>query len=205
VHSNICGPMKFVSIGGSHYFITFINDFLCNSWVYFMRKKSDVLEFFKIFIALVERISRKEVKALRRDNGGDIVLRSSRDFANIMVIQGRRLLHILLSENGVAKLLNRTLMEKAWSMKVDVGLSKRFWVATISTMNYLTNRSPSSVLGDKTLKEVVSEEDPLISHLRVFGCEVYMHVPKVNRIKLDNKSTKCIFIGYSKGAKGYKL
>jgi hypothetical protein len=170
-----------------------------------MRKKSDMLEFFKIFIALVERISRKEVKALRRDNGGDIVLRSSRDFANIMVIQGRRLLHILLSENGVAKLLNRTLMEKAWSMKVDVGLSKRFWVAMISTMKCLTNRSPSSVLGDKTLKEVVNEEDPLISHLRVFGCEVYMHVPKVNRIKLDNKSTKCIFIGYSKGAKGYKL
>ena len=32
-----------------------------------------------------------------------------------------------------------------------------------------------------------------------------MHVRKVNRIKLDNKSTKCIFIGYSEGAKGYKL
>jgi hypothetical protein len=32
-----------------------------------------------------------------------------------------------------------------------------------------------------------------------------MHVRKVNRIKLDNKSTKCIFIGYSEGAKGYKF
>ena len=134
-----------------------------------------------------------------------IVLRSSRDFANIRVIQGRRPLHILLSKNVVAKLLKQTLMEKAWSMKVDVGLRKIFWDATVSIANYLTNRLPSSILGDKTLKEVVSEEDPLISHLRVFGCEVYMHVTKVNRIKLDNKSTKCIFIGYSKGAKGYKL
>jgi hypothetical protein len=91
-----------------------------------------------------------------------IVLRSSRDFANIRVIQGRRPLHILLSKNVVAKLLKQTLMEKAWSMKVDVGLSKIFWDATVSIANYLTNRSPSSILGDKTLKEVASEDDPSI-------------------------------------------
>jgi hypothetical protein len=91
-----------------------------------------------------------------------IVLRSSRDFANIRVIQGRRPLHILLRKNVVAKLLKQTLMEKAWSMKVDVGLRKIFWDATVSIANYFTYRSPSSILGDKTLKEVASEADPSI-------------------------------------------
>jgi hypothetical protein len=163
VHSNICGPMELVSIGWSHYFITFINDFLWKSWVYFIRKKSDALEVFKIFIALVERKSRKEVKSLRRDNGGEYCSKEFKIFfSNIKVIQGRRPLHILLSKNVVAKLLKQTLMEKAWSMKVDVGLRKIFWDATMSIANYLTNRSPSSILGDKTLKEVVSEDDPSI-------------------------------------------
>eukprot|EP00253_Pinus_taeda_P028323 PITA_28323 len=36
---------------------------------------------------------------------------------------------------------------------------------------------------------------PSLSHLRVFGCDAYVHVPKEKRTKLDSKSEKCIFIG----------
>jgi hypothetical protein len=39
----------------------------------------------------------------------------------------------------------------------------------------------------------------------VFGCDAYVHVPKENRSKLDNKVEKCIFIGYKYGVKGYNL
>jgi hypothetical protein len=39
----------------------------------------------------------------------------------------------------------------------------------------------------------------------VFGCDVYVHVPKKNRSKLDNKDEKCIFVGYKYGIKGYKI
>ena len=46
---------------------------------------------------------------------------------------------------------------------------------------------------------------PSLRHLRVFGCEAYVHVPKEKRTKLDNKAIKCIFIGYSYGVKGHKL
>ena len=44
-----------------------------------------------------------------------------------------------------------------------------------------------------------------ISHLRVFGCVVYAHMPKEQRGKLDDKSEKCIFTGYSEQSKVYKL
>ena len=36
-----------------------------------------------------------------------------------------------------------------------------------------------------------------VSHIKVFGCVAYAHVPKELRGKLDDKSEKCIFIGYS--------
>jgi hypothetical protein len=56
--------------------------------------------------------------------------------------------------------------------------------------------SPSSVwLGKK----------PLFSHIKVFGCDTFMHFPKEKRSKLDKKAIKCIFIGYKEGMKGYKL
>jgi len=43
---------------------------------------------------------------------------------------------------------------------------------------------------------------PNISHLRVFGCIAYAHVPNEKRRKLDDKSVKCIFIGYCEKTKG---
>ena len=44
-----------------------------------------------------------------------------------------------------------------------------------------------------------------VSHLGVFGCVAYAHVPKERRGKLDDKIEKCIFTGYSEKSKGYKL
>ena len=75
----------------------------------------------------------------------------------------------------------------------------------METACYLVNRSPSSVLEDKTPHEVWIGKKPSLSHLRVFGCDEYVHVPKEKRTKLDNKSERCIFIGYKDGLKGYKL
>jgi hypothetical protein len=48
-------------------------------------------------------------------------------------------------------------------------------------------------------------KNPLLNISEFFGCDAYVHVPKENRSKLDNKDEKCIFIGYKDGIKGYKL
>lgn len=33
VHSGVCGPMRNVSMGGTQYFVTFVDDFLKKVWV----------------------------------------------------------------------------------------------------------------------------------------------------------------------------
>ena len=58
---------------------------------------------------------------------------------------------------------------------------------------------------DKTPQEVWIGKKTSIKHLKFFGCDAYVHVPKEKRSKLDNKVEKCIFIGYKDGMKGYKL
>ena len=75
----------------------------------------------------------------------------------------------------------------------------------MGTSCYLVNRSPSSALDDKTPHEVWTGKKPSLENLRVFGCDAYVHVPKENRSKLDNKDEKCIFISYKYGMKGYNL
>ena len=60
-------------------------------------------------------------------------------------------------------------------------------------------------MNDKTTHEVWNGKKPSLTHLRVFGCDAYVHIPKENKSKLDKNIEKCIFIGYKDGMKGYKI
>jgi hypothetical protein len=69
VHSDVFGPVSVPSLGKSMYYVSFINDFLRNTQIYFLRKKSEVFDRFKYFKALVENQTEKTIKVLRKDNG----------------------------------------------------------------------------------------------------------------------------------------
>lgn len=49
VHSDVCGPMEPDSIGGSKYYVIFVDDFSSKVFVYIMKMKSEVYKYFKIF------------------------------------------------------------------------------------------------------------------------------------------------------------
>ena len=49
------------------YYISFIDDFSRNTWIYFLRKKSKVVAKFKEFKDLVENQSKKKIKVLRTE------------------------------------------------------------------------------------------------------------------------------------------
>ena len=67
------------------------------------------------------------------------------------------------------------------------------------------NRSSSMVLVDKTPYEAWACKNPSLKHLKAFGCDSFVHIPKEKRSKLNNKSKECIFNGYKDGVKMYKL
>jgi hypothetical protein len=69
---------------------------------------------------------------------------------------------------------------------------------------YLQNRSPHKVLGNVTPEEAFTRKRPYISHLRIFGCVAYSHIPAERR-KLDPTTEKGILVGYSETSKAYKI
>ena len=101
--------------------------------------------------------------------------------------------------------MNRTLMEKARSMLSGTELGKELWTETVETACYLVNGSPSLALEDKTPHEVWNGKKPSVSHMRVFGYDAYVHIPKEKRTNMNSKSKRCIFIRYRDGLRGYKL
>lgn len=49
VHLDLCDPFNPQTLGGSRYFVTFIDDYSRNIWVYTLRTKDQVLDVFKQF------------------------------------------------------------------------------------------------------------------------------------------------------------
>jgi hypothetical protein len=44
VHSDVFGHFSVPSLGGSLYYVSFIDDFSRKTWIYFLRKKSEVFK-----------------------------------------------------------------------------------------------------------------------------------------------------------------
>ena len=47
-------------------------------------------------------------------------------------------------------------------------------------------------------------QETKVSHLEIFNCHVYIHIPKEKRTKLDPLGKKGIFLGYSESLKAYR-
>eukprot|EP00253_Pinus_taeda_P035675 PITA_35675 len=54
MHSDVFGPVKVPLLGKSVYYVSFIDDFSRDTWIYFLKKKFEVFDRFKEFKALVE-------------------------------------------------------------------------------------------------------------------------------------------------------
>ena len=68
VHTDVWGPAQVSSLGGSRYYVTFIDDATRKTWVYCIKQKYDVFDTFKKWKAFVENETGKTLKCLRSDN-----------------------------------------------------------------------------------------------------------------------------------------
>ncbi|KAL0696244.1 hypothetical protein Bca4012_063424 [Brassica carinata] len=167
-------------------------------------KVSDIEPLIKAAKAIISAHFKANVKVLRSDNGGEY---TSHAFKNHLAKHG--IVHqtscpYTPQQNGVAERKNRHLMEVARSMMFHANVPKRFWSDAVVTACYLINRIPTKVLRDISPYEVLNKTRPSIQHLRVFGCTCFVLIPGEQRNKLEAKSMKCMFIGYSPTQKGYK-
>ena len=76
-------------------------------------------------------------------------------------------------------------MEAARAMLHDLDLPMHLWAEAARTTVYVQNRTPHRILDNKTPEEAFFGEKLEVNHLRIFGCPVYIHIPKEKRIKLD--------------------
>ena len=188
VYSDVWGPAPIRSLGGSRYYVIFIDDSTRKVWVYFFKNKSEMFATFKKWKTEVKNQTGLSVKSLRTDNGGEY---DSQEFKEFCAGKGIRMIRTVPGrpeQNGIAERMNRTLNERARSMRLHAGLPKTFWAKAINTAAYLINRGPSVSLGFKIPEEEWTGKEVDLSYLKVFGCVSYVYVDHDAKNKLDAKA-----------------
>ena len=68
IHSDVWRPSLVVSIGGSQYFVVFIDDYSRYSWIFPMKSCFENLPIYSNFTKMVETQFSKHIKTFRSDN-----------------------------------------------------------------------------------------------------------------------------------------
>ncbi|OMO58188.1 Integrase, catalytic core [Corchorus capsularis] len=119
IHSDVCGPMNVRARHGANYFITFIDDFTRFGHVYLISHKSEALNCFRRYVALVENQLGQSIKALRTNRGRESMMAQ----ANLPISYwGDALLTAAYVLNRVqSKSVSSTLYELWTGEKPDLG------------------------------------------------------------------------------------
>ena len=97
-------------------------NFLVNSGSSSCRRRIETFSKFCEFKALVDKVSGKQVKDLRSDNGGEYISNEFKDFCSREGIQRELIAPHNPQQNGVAERKNRTIVGAARAMFHDQGL-----------------------------------------------------------------------------------
>ena len=93
----------------------------------------------------------------------------------------------------------------AQSMLHDQGLPMHLWAEACNIAVYVQNHCPHRVLGMSTPEEAFAGKKLDISHLKIFGSPVYIHVTKDARKKLKPTAEVGIFVGYKETLHNYRV
>ncbi|CAG9135946.1 unnamed protein product [Plutella xylostella] len=196
VYSDVCGPMSHTSVQGLRYFVLFKDAATSYRHVYFMKNKSDVLEYFKKYNAIIKNKFAHCVKILHTDNGGEYVNKAYKEYVEKEGIFHEFTAPYTPEQNGRAERELRTIVESARSMLYARNVPLNLWAEAVNCAVYILNRTSSSQTPNKTPYELWNGVKPLLGHVKVFGSIGYVHVPDQLRTKLDKKSEKMILVGY---------
>jgi hypothetical protein len=205
VHTDLCGPLSTPSVGGALYIALFKDD--CSGFrvIECLKAKTKTLAAFKRYHARLKRETSFSIQILRSDRGKEFTNHEFVQFLHDQNIKQELTTVYTPEQNGAAERENRTIMEAVRSMIYSANVHLRFWAEAAHTAVYTLNRTATRTLTGSTPYEVWYKSKPSVSHLRIFGSDAYVHIPKELRTKLSAKSQKGVFMGYSATSKAYRV
>jgi len=201
IYSDVWGPAP-SSFGRYSYYVSFIDDYSKYVWIYLLRYKSEVFQCFRDFQTLVERQFNCKNQKVQSDWGGEYQTLNS-FFKRIGVAHQVSCPHAH-QQNRSAERKHRHIVDMGLTLLAHASIPLKYWDEAFLTSVFLINRLPSKVIQNQTPYERLYGHAPDYTFLRTFGCAVWPNMRPYNSKKLQFRSKRCVFLGYSHMHKGFK-
>jgi hypothetical protein len=202
----IHGDLMEMPIESYHWYkwcLVLLDDYTSFVTVFLLRSKSETMQHMKHYIDMIETAlghkRPRRIMKFRSDRGGEF---KSHEFE--LYIKTRRIIHefsapYVHQQNGRAERINRTLREKAESMRHHAGLPNLWWEFAIETATHVYNRTPLERTLWKTPFQNFFGIIPKVDYFRTFGCLAWVWTPEELRTnKLEPRCQPMTFIGYDR-------
>ncbi|KAL0434330.1 UNVERIFIED_CONTAM: Retrovirus-related Pol polyprotein from transposon TNT 1-94 [Sesamum latifolium] len=205
IHMNIWRPYKIPTNSGCSYFLTIADHFSRHTWTYLLKLKSQAIDCIHSFLNMIRIQFDTKVKVIRTDNGAEFLSTQCQVLFQNNGILHQRTCSYTPQQNGVAEHKHKHLLAVARALLFQASLPDRFWGDCILTATYIINRTPSHILNWSTPYKLLFNKSPTYGHMRVFGCLCYATNTNPHKTKLSPRASRCVFLGYTSGQKGYKV
>ncbi|WJZ94464.1 hypothetical protein VitviT2T_013319 [Vitis vinifera] len=198
------GPSPVASIGGSRYFVVFIDDYSRYSWIFPMKSRSEILSICSNFAKMIETQFSKRIKTFRSDNALEYTQHA---FQALLHSYGT--VHHLTcpgtsQQNGRAERKLRHILDTVRALLLSAKIPAPFWGEAALHAVHAINRIPSAVIHNQTPYERLFGSPPVYHHLRSFGSACFVLLQSHEHNKLESRSRLCCFLGYGETQKGYR-
>jgi transposase InsO family protein len=180
-HGDLSGPQPIAALGGYYYFLVLVDDCSSYSWVYLLKKKNEAMIIFRQWKASREAVLGRKILVFRTDGGGELQSNKFEEYLREEGLHHQTTTPRSSEQNGVSERMIRTLKEDARASIIGKGVPREMWGQAILTASWNRNRLACSTLKGMTPFEVVFGEKPDIAFARIFGCTVWVHIPKADR------------------------
>lgn len=140
IFSDVWGP-AFPSIGGFKYYVSFIDDYNKFTWIYFLKKKSDVEQISFQFQKHVELMLGSKICAIQTDWGGEY--RKLHKIFSHVGIDHRVSCPHTHQQNGSTERMHRYIVETGLALLAQSHMPIHFWHDAFHIACFLINRMPS--------------------------------------------------------------
>ena len=134
VFSDVWGPAQ-TSVSGHNYYVSFIDAYSRFTWLYLLKRKSDVFDIFLHFQLHVERLLKHKIIHVQSDWGGEY--RNLNTFFQKLGISHRVSCPHTHQQNGAVERKHRHIVETGLTLLAHASVPFRFWSDAFATACFL--------------------------------------------------------------------
>jgi hypothetical protein len=195
LHGDVCGPINPPS-GVFKYYFVLIDAYGSHLEVSLLPTKNMVFpRILAILLRYHNHFPEYPIKYLRMDNAQEFCSHAFEDYCSTMGITLTYYVPYEHSQNGLAEAFIKKIQLIARPLLLHAKLPSHLWGHAVLHATALLRLRPT-LLNVQTPYELVAGRPPDVSHMRTFGCQVWVPVTEPRRHTIGTHRQEGIYIGF---------